>query len=197
MFLTEFTSPYTPPTCFGTPWVPSSGAFTLIKVVLSKWSVVCSSHTHTHTHTHTHILKFQFNAVETTHKILNVKTIAERFNRGPWLYIIPSKLRSSKWSLSFRPPPAKTLYVPALSIRATCPACVVPDFITQIVFGGEYRSWRSSLCSLFYSPVTSSLLGPTIFLRTLFSNTLCLWTKKQSNRKRNPANVSAVLLNCY
>jgi hypothetical protein len=28
------------------------------------------------------------------------------------------------------------------------------------------------LCSLLHSPVTSSLLGPNIFLSTLFSNTL-------------------------
>jgi hypothetical protein len=32
--------------------------------------------------------------------------------------------------------------------------------ITQIIFGDEYRSLSSSLCSLLHSPVTSSLLGP-------------------------------------
>jgi len=45
--------------------------------------------------------------------------------------------------------------------------------ITQILFGEEYRSLSSSLCSFLHSPVTSSpLLGPNIFLRTLFSNTI-------------------------
>jgi len=55
-------------------------------------------------------------------------------------------------------PSTKTLYVTALSIRATCPAYLVPDFITEIVFGREYRSWTSSLCSLLHSPDTSSFL---------------------------------------
>ena len=38
--------------------------------------------------------------------------------------------------------------------------------------GEEYKSFSSSLCNLLHSPVTSSLLGPNIFLNTLFSNTL-------------------------
>jgi hypothetical protein len=46
--------------------------------------------------------------------------------------------------------------------------------ITRIIFGDEYRSLRSSLCSLLHSPVPSSLLGPNILLSTLFSNTLSL-----------------------
>jgi hypothetical protein len=32
--------------------------------------------------------------------------------------------------------------------------------ITRIIFGDEYRSLSSSLCSLLHSPVASSLLGP-------------------------------------
>ena len=35
-------------------------------------------------------------------------------------------------------------------------------------------SLSSSLCSFLHSPVTSSLLGPSILLNTLFSNTLSL-----------------------
>jgi hypothetical protein len=31
--------------------------------------------------------------------------------------------------------------------------------ITRIIFGDEYRSLSSSLCSLLHSPVPSSLLG--------------------------------------
>jgi hypothetical protein len=34
--------------------------------------------------------------------------------------------------------------------------------INRIIFGDEYRSLSSSLCSLLHSPVTSSLLGPNI-----------------------------------
>jgi hypothetical protein len=43
--------------------------------------------------------------------------------------------------------------------------------ITRTIVGVEYRSLNSLLCSFLHSPVTSSLLGPNIFLSTLFSNT--------------------------
>jgi hypothetical protein len=46
--------------------------------------------------------------------------------------------------------------------------------ITRIIFGDEYRSLSSSLCSLLHSPAASSLLDPNILLSTLFSNTLSL-----------------------
>jgi hypothetical protein len=42
------------------------------------------------------------------------------------------------------------------------------------MFGYEYRSLSSSLCSLLHSPVTPSLLDPNTLLSTLFSNTLSL-----------------------
>jgi fumarate reductase subunit D len=38
--------------------------------------------------------------------------------------------------------------------------------------GEQYKSFSYSLCSLLYSPVTSSLLCPNILLNTLFSNSL-------------------------
>jgi len=60
--------------------------------------------------------------------------------------------------------PTKTLCAALLSaMRATCPAHFnILDFITRMIFGEEYRSWSSSLCSLLHSPFTSSPLGPRI-----------------------------------
>jgi hypothetical protein len=44
-------------------------------------------------------------------------------------------------------------------------------FITRSVFGEEYRSLSSSLCSYFHSLVASSVLVPNKLLSTLFPNT--------------------------
>ena len=65
--------------------------------------------------------------------------------------------------------PIKTLYTPISSlICATCQAhLILLDFITRTILDEEWRSFSSSLCSLLQSPVTSSLLGPNIFLNTL------------------------------
>jgi hypothetical protein len=82
-----------------------------------------------------------------------------------FIIILPTVPRLSKWYLSLRSL-HQTLFAPLLSsISATCPTLIILlHLITQITFGGEYRSWSSSLCSLLHSPVTSSLLGPNTFL---------------------------------
>ena len=72
--------------------------------------------------------------------------------------------------------PTKTLYTPVLKpIRAIRPAHIILlDFITRTILGEQYRSLSYSLCSFLHSPVTSSLLHPTILPSTLFSNNLSL-----------------------
>jgi hypothetical protein len=72
--------------------------------------------------------------------------------------------------------PVKILYMPLVSsIRATCTAhLILLDLATQKIFGEEYRSFTSSLCSFLYSTVTSSVLGPNILLNALFASTFSL-----------------------
>jgi hypothetical protein len=56
----------------------------------------------------------------------------------------------------------------------TSPSLILLALITLTILGEEYKPCSSSLCSFLQPPVTSSLLGPNIFLSTLFSNTLNL-----------------------
>ena len=94
----------------------------------------------------------------------------------PWrsILILPSNLRlglpSDLFPSGF---PTKILYTFALSpISATCSAhFILLDLTTRIIFGEDYRSLSSSLCSFLHSLVTSSLLGPNILL---FSDPLSL-----------------------
>jgi hypothetical protein len=68
------------------------------------------------------------------------------------------------------------LYTPLLfPIRVTSPAhLTLLDLIAQTILGVEYRSLSSSLRSYLHSPVSLSLLGPNILIKTLFSDTLSL-----------------------
>ena len=64
--------------------------------------------------------------------------------------------------------PTKPLYACLLTpIRAMWPAhFIFLDFITQMILAEEYGSLSCSLYSLLHSPVTLSLLGPNIRLRS-------------------------------
>ena len=82
--------------------------------------------------------------------------------------ILPSESGSSKWLFpsGFPTEPLYTL-LPSPK-RATYPAyLILLDLIIRTILGEEHRSSCSSLCSL-HSHLTSSLLGPNIFLCTLF-----------------------------
>lgn len=48
------------------------------------------------------------------------------------------------------------------------------DLLTLVIFDAEYKFWNSLLSTILHHPLISSLLGPNILLKNLFSKTLCL-----------------------
>jgi hypothetical protein len=88
----------------------------------------------------------KFPAFYGTRRFLTAFTSARHFLKMHLNIILPSTPGSPKWSLFLRsPPPQKeTLYTCDLSpVRATCPAHLIPDFITRTISGEQYRSFSS------------------------------------------------------
>ena len=81
-----------------------------------------------------------------------------------WVFPVVSLPQVSHQNPVFTSHLTHTCYMPAHLILLV--------LITRIIFGEEYKALSSSLCNFLHSPVTSSLLGSNIPLRTLFSNTL-------------------------
>jgi hypothetical protein len=61
-----------------------------------------------------------------------------------------------------------------LLLRTYVPRVLPTAFLLTWSTGERHSSWSVSLRSFPHSPLTSSVLGPSIFVNTLFSNTLNL-----------------------
>jgi len=93
-------------------------------------------------------------------------------------FILPSTHRSSKRSLSLGFPNQNALCTyPPHTCCMPCPGhLILIDLITRVIFGAVNRSWSSLVCSFLHSasPVSSSHLGPHIFLSALLcSSSVC------------------------
>ena len=90
--------------------------------------------------------------------------------------ILYSRLRLGLLGVSFpQVSPQKPFSHLSLPLHATWHAHLsILHLITQMTYSEVYRAYNSSLYSLLHSPVTSSLSGSNILLRTLFSKGLGL-----------------------
>jgi hypothetical protein len=85
--------------------------------------------------------------------------------------VLSSVVRPSCWSLSYM------FRHQNLCILILCfTFLLLLHFMTRIIFSEKYILRSSPLCSLLYPSVTSSLLGTNIFLSTLYSNILSLYS---------------------
>jgi hypothetical protein len=86
-------------------------------------------------------------------------------------------------------------------MRATLSAHLILLYHCKKKSGEEHACWSSSLRSFPQSSVTSSLLGPNIFLSTLFSNTLSLWSlnvkDRVSNQYETTGNLSVLYMRIF
>ena len=101
---------------------------------------------------------------------------------------IPYHILETNFNIIFPPTPLSSKLFHSLRFPHQNPACTIPftntctyptHFIrlylfTCVIFGGDYRSQSSWLCSLLHSPVTSPFLDQNTFLSIIFSKTLSI-----------------------
>jgi hypothetical protein len=92
--------------------------------------------------------------------------------------VLPSTPRSSKWSPPFRPPNQNVVCTPQTRARHMSRPSHYPCFDHPTTTRRRLQTMQLLIMQLFLQPpFTSSLLGPNIFLSTLFSNTINFPTK--------------------
>jgi len=83
-------------------------------------------------------------------------------------------------------PPKPCMHLPSLHTFHMPSQSHSFQFITRIIFIEEHRSLSSSLWYLLHYPVTSSSLGPKIFLSALYSNIIGLRSSLSVDQLSHP-----------